>query len=71
MGVNTPLAALFFSAIGLFLLLLLGKLVDIYLCYIDGKSITTEKYGQQKITLARQDEPFISGMIWADVGNEL
>jgi len=65
MAVDSPFSALFFSIIGIGLLMLYGNLVELFFY---GKSNNTEKVGQQKSTLARHDESFISGMVWSDVG---
>ena len=65
MAVDSPFSALFFCIIGIGLLMLYGMLVELFFY---GKSNNTEKVGQQKSTLARHDESFISGMMWSDVG---
>lgn len=65
MAVDSPLSALFYSIIGIGLLMLYGSLVD---WFFYGKSNNTEKVVQQKSTLATHDESFINGMVWSDVG---
>ena len=47
---------------------LLKENINTWPYYSNGKSNNTEKVGQQKSTLARHDESFISGMMWSDVG---
>ena len=67
---GSTLEGFFYSVVGIFLLLLYGKVSLEIMIYFDDKSNNNEKVVQEKSTLAPQDDSFINGMIWADVGRE-
>ena len=67
---GSNLEGFLYSVVGIFLLLLYGKVSLEIMIYFDDKSNNNEKVVQEKSTLAPQDDSFINGMIWADVGRE-
>ncbi len=67
---GSNLEGFLYSVVGIFLLLLYGKVSLEIMIYFDGESNNNEKVVQEKSTLAPQDDSFINGMIWADVGRE-